>query len=134
MVLFTGKQPFKVKDIVICFVLPDRSNSSDEAVITWRQDTDHIFGSFKFMDGRSFGIEKCHQGYVLKRFDLTSFPQEQSFPLSQEQQSSSSVSQALANRGQQDNTTLVTYYVMIYYTPQVRGMHQQSRIIILSDL
>ena len=110
-----------------------RSNSSDEAVITWRPDTDHIFGSFKFMDGRSFGIEKCHQGYVLKRFDLTSFPQEQSFPLSQDQQSSSSMSQTLANRGQQDNTTLVTYHVMIYYTPQVRAQHQQlSTVIFLS--
>ena len=78
------------------------------------------------MDGRSFGIERCHQGYVLKKFDLNTFPQEQSFPLSQEQQSSSSLSQSLANRGQKDNITLVTYSVMIYFTPQVRCKHQQK--------
>ena len=89
-------------------------------MLTWRSGTDNIFGSFKLRDGRSFGIETCHGGYVLKRFDLASFPQEQSFYLPQSDQQSSSSSENLATRGQQDNSSVVTYSVMIYYTPQVR--------------
>ena len=118
--MFTGKHFLHELKGVKYILTGLRSNCSDEAMITWRSETDNIFGSFKFRDGRSFSIERCHRGYVLKRFDLTSFPQEQSFFLSQEQRSSSSLSPTLSSRGNQDNSTLVTFSVMIYYTPQVR--------------
>ena len=77
----------------------------------------HLFGSFKLHDGRSFGIERCFNGYILKEFDLASFPAETSlYPSRAERRARG---QGWGRGRSTDNTSLATLSVMVYYTPQV---------------
>ena len=51
-----------------------KNEAGDEAVITFNEDTGNMFGSVKTSDGRSFAIEKCAGGHVIKEYDVASFP------------------------------------------------------------
>ena len=51
-----------------------KTEAGDEAVITYNEDTGNMFGSVKTSDGRSFAIEKCAGGHVVKEYDVASFP------------------------------------------------------------
>ena len=54
-----------------------KTEAGDEAVITYREVTGNMWGSVKTRDGRSFAIEKCKGGQVLKEYDVDSFPDEE---------------------------------------------------------
>ena len=87
-----------------------KTDLGDEAVMTVNTRSGNVFGSFKTQDGRSFGIERCHNKHVLKEFDLESFDHEEVvYP---ENWSNNPVTDS----GQSDNSTLVQYTVMFYYT------------------
>ena len=51
-----------------------KTEAGDEAVITYREVTGNMFGSVKTREGRSFAIEKCEGGHVVKEYDVASFP------------------------------------------------------------
>ena len=53
-----------------------KNAKGDEAVITYNVDTGNMFGSLKTHQDKSYAIEKCHNGYVLKAFDVGSFGQD----------------------------------------------------------
>ena len=50
-----------------------KSSVGDEAIITYNEQTNIAFGSLKTIDGSSFAIEKCGDGYVLKEYNVTTF-------------------------------------------------------------
>lgn len=82
----------------------------DEAVLT--ENNENVFGSIKTHDGRSFAIEKCHNGQIFKEFDSKLFPDEESVPIESKLTSPENIKRQDRN----DNATVVTYSVMIYYT------------------
>ena len=51
-----------------------KTEAGDEAVITYREASGNMFGSVKTREGRSFAIEKCKGGQVVKEYDIASFP------------------------------------------------------------
>ena len=51
-----------------------KTEAGDEAVITYNEDTGNMFGSVKTREGRSYAIEKCEGGHVVKEYDIASFP------------------------------------------------------------
>ena len=50
-----------------------KTAAGDEAVITYSKASGNMFGSIKTTDGKSFAIERCHGGHVVKEYDVTSF-------------------------------------------------------------
>ena len=44
----------------------------DEAVITYNIKTRNMFGTLK-THNKTYAIEKCHSGHVIKEYDLSSF-------------------------------------------------------------
>ena len=92
-------------------------NDGDEAVISYDEKTKNMFGSLKLHDGRSFAIERCFNGHIWKEYDVASFkPDEVAIfkgPIVEDKNA------ARASRNSaSDNTTIVTYSVMFYYTPE----------------
>merc|ERR1719397_1464194 len=87
----------------------------DEAVITYNKRTGNMFGSFKTVYYGSYAIEKCHNDYVWKEFDVKSFEKEifQGTSLPE-----IAGKKKLVEQGVADTTTPVTYSVMLYYTPE----------------
>ena len=79
------------------------------------------------MDGRSFGIEMCRHGYVLKEFDLDSFPQEITFSVNH------SSSELMETKKKYDEKTgkIASYSVMFYYTPQFAAITQVMKAVIV---
>ena len=45
----------------------------DEAVITYNNKTGNMFGTLATHDDKSYAIEKCHHGHVIKEYDLSAF-------------------------------------------------------------
>ena len=70
-----------------------------------------MFGNLRTVDGTYYGIEKCNQFHVLKEYDVPSFVQERAVPVE---------TPAIKHFDTKsvDNTTVVTYSVMFYYTPE----------------
>ena len=87
------------------------NSQGDEAVITYNNKTGNMFGSLKTHDDKSYAIEKCHHGYVIKEYDMASFEDEQM----EMERSSAPVIETLEDRVD-DTTTVVTYSIMFYYT------------------
>ena len=56
-----------------------KTEAGDEAVITFRGNKPYgnMFGSIKTSEGRSFAIEKCAGGHVIKEYDVKSFAEDQ---------------------------------------------------------
>jgi len=81
----------------------------DEAVITFNNKTGSMFGSLKTHDDKSYAIEKCHHGHVIKEYDMASFEADQT------ERSLEPVMKTLENRVE-DTTTVVNYSIMFYYT------------------
>ena len=90
-----------------------KTANGDEAVITLNQETGNMFASVKTNDGKSYGIERCHTGHVWKEFDMDSFGADEVVTLPPTSK------QNVRRTTAADNTTIVTYTVMFYYTPQV---------------
>ena len=51
-----------------------KTEAGDEAVIIYSEVTGNMFGSIKTRVGRSYAIEKCEGGHVVKEYDVASFP------------------------------------------------------------
>ena len=90
-----------------------KTANGDEAVITLNQETGNMFASVKTDDGKSYGIERCHTGHVWKEFDMDSFGADEVVTLPPTSK------QNVRRTTAADNTTIVTYTVMFYYTPEV---------------
>ena len=97
-----------------------KSSDGDNIIFTINKKLGSLFGSIKTMDERSFGIEMCRNGYVLKEFDMDAFPQEITFSVNQSL-SSGSLKHA---PGDERKDKVVTYSVMFYYTPQFAAITQ----------
>ena len=50
-----------------------KTRAGDEAVITYREASGNMFGSVKTTSGKSYAIERCHGGHVVKEYDVSSF-------------------------------------------------------------
>merc|ERR1712168_1044606 len=94
-----------------------KNDDGDEAVITINPKTRNMFGSLKTHEGKSYSIEKSQKGYVWKDFDTGSFMPD----ISEKSSEPEDISRQFVKRppplGAEDTTTVVTYSVMIYYTP-----------------
>ena len=91
-----------------------KNDDGDEAIITINPRTGNMFGSLKTRDDKSYSIEKAQNGYVWKDFDTRSFMRELPV-MTNERKDLSKMS--LVEAGARDTSTVVTYSVMIYYTP-----------------
>ena len=88
----------------------------DEAVISFNKETGNMFGSLNTHDNKVFAIEKCEKSHVIKQYDVTKFVDEKEV--------APPVELSLADRQDteevfQDNTTVVTYTVMMYVTKSI---------------
>ena len=80
----------------------------DEAIVTYNKVTGSLFATVKRADGTSFGLEKCSGGHVWKEFEVSSFKQDRAVNFSG--------NPTRKVKSTSDNTTIVTYTVMFYYT------------------
>ena len=80
----------------------------DEAVISYNEETGNMFGTLKMASGSSFAMEKCDNGHVWKEFDVSTFIPDKAIKIGNSTQKSV--------RTVTDNTTIVTYSVMFYFT------------------
>merc|ERR1712048_1107169 len=87
----------------------------DEAVITYNNKTGNMFGTLTTHDDKSYAIEKCHHGHVIKEYDLSSFEDLEMGDDLGEGRSMAPVMETMEDRTD-DTTTIVTYSVMFYYT------------------
>ena len=88
-----------------------KNAAGDEAVITYNRETGNMFGSFKTHQDKSYAIEKCHQGYVWKEFNVASFGDDVVEKISLPQLPGM---KNLVDAGVADTTTPVNYSVMFY--------------------
>ena len=97
-----------------------KTAEGDEAVISYNEASGNVFGSMKTHDGKSYALEKCHLGHVWKEFDVASFGPDESI----QRQTIPSLHQTVSHETpapaprEDDNSTMVTYSVMFYFTPQ----------------
>jgi len=91
-----------------------KNKEGDEAILSINQDNTGVFGSLKFIDGRSLAIEHCGDGHVLKEYDVSRFKEDTLIADTDYVVDDDEAS----NDFFVDNTTLVTYSVMFYYTPE----------------
>jgi len=90
-----------------------KNSQGDEAIIDYHEDTGNLFGSINTQDGRSYSIEKCKDVHLWKEFDVESF--EANIP----EKIPNSGNVSISTRSNiEDRTTIATYSVMIYYTPE----------------
>ena len=82
--LLEGQNDFTILGISFTFSndiephgLVYKTEAGDEAVITYNEDTGNMFGSVKTREGRSYAIEKCEGGHVVKEYDMASFTEDQ---------------------------------------------------------
>ena len=89
------------------------NEEGDEAIITYNSKTGNMFGTIKTHDHKSYAIEAGHTGHVFKDFDTESFELELPIKIDAPKILGK---KKFVDHGQRDDTTHVTYSVMIYYT------------------
>ena len=82
----------------------------DELAISFNNKTGHFFASFDRLDGRIFSVEPCDNGHVFKEIDVLNV--KPGMPVFDEDAPQTKLMQDEV----EDNTTIVTYSVMFYYT------------------
>ena len=94
-----------------------KNQQGDEGVFSYNKVKKHLFGNINTKDGREYEIESCHNGHVLKEIDVKNLgsesPEMPTLEKTQQQQPSLTLSDGAA-----DNTTLATFSLMFYYTPE----------------
>ena len=123
--LLDRKEDIMLANVVLSFkstVPPNgyvyQSPAGDEAVITFNKKTGNMFGILDTSTGRLFSIEKCSFGHTWKEFNFTSFKDDDTVELEdQEVESKSRKRFKLRRLDFEDTTTPATYSVMFYYTP-----------------
>ena len=89
------------------------NSQGDEAVITLNQQTGNVFGTVNTHDNKIFSIEKCRHSHVIKQHDVSKFREEK---VTESPREDPVTRVKRDQRWWNDNTTVVTYSVMIYYT------------------
>ena len=102
-----------------------KTEQGDEAVISYNKDTGNIFGSLKTNDGKSFALEKCGNGYIFEEFDLQAFSTEEE--AEPEEFASKNIVRSMSPQTFNDRNEIVTYSVMIYYTPEFAAVTPNIR-------
>jgi len=100
-------------------------DAGTEATFT-RGKNDHLIGNVLYSDGRDFTLEPCRafKGcHVWMEEDESHWVDEESVPETSEEMKNTKVNNrqtttALIQQGRDDSTTVVTYSVMFYYTPE----------------
>jgi len=101
------------------------SEDGTEATFT-RGKSNNLIGNVLYSDGRDFTLEPCRafKGcHVWMEEDETHWVDEESVPETDEERKNAKVNDrqatsALIQQGRDDSTTVVTYSVMFYYTPE----------------
>ena len=62
-----------------------KTEAGDEAVITYNDETRNMFGGVKTREGRSYAIEKCKGGHVVKEYDVASYGEDESKKVKEEE-------------------------------------------------
>merc|ERR1719151_89497 len=109
------------------------SEDGAEASFTVDADLGAVWGHAQLADGRDFIIEpnldECDGCHVVIEEDQDAFPHdlaETPPPPSGEETRSNA---ALLDMGKTDGTTLVTYSIMLYYTPEVKAAVDDVRLM-----
>ena len=93
-----------------------KNDLGDEAILSFNEKTQHLFGTLNTHDGREFEIESCHNGHVFKEIDVASLePALPAVPDVADQPLSRLKRAGVMN---EDNTTIETYSIMFYYTQE----------------
>ena len=92
------------------------SQAGDEAVITYNDVSRNMFGGVKTREGKSFAIEKCEGGHVVKEYDVKSFNEDQGIPSPED----APIIVPPAAQDKKDSKTILEYSVMLYYTTEVK--------------
>merc|ERR1719422_1325397 len=92
-----------------------KTEEGDETVITLNQKTGNMFANLMTADGKSFALEKCSGGHVWKEFDVGSFKPEYPIELELTKKSRNMMKNT---QDAKDVTTVATYSIMFYYTPE----------------
>ena len=92
-----------------------KNPQGDEGVFSYNKVKGHLFGNINTKDGREYEIESCHKGHVLKEIDVKNLGSEAPEMPSLDMSQSSSEAEA-------DNTTIVTFSLMFYYTPEFEAV------------
>ena len=89
-----------------------KTDSGDEAIISFNNRTGSITGTLKTRDGRSFALEKCNKGHIFQEFNVTSFPSDEVI-----EESNTIEADVLPDRSRSRSTkNSYTYSMMFYYT------------------
>ena len=109
------------------------SEDGDEATFSVDTDLGAVWGHAQLADGRDFIIEpnldNCAGCHVVIEENQDAFPHdlaETPPPPSGEETRSNA---ALLDMGKNDQTTLVTYSIMLYYTPEVKADVDDIRLM-----
>ena len=89
------------------------SAEGDEATLTLNPRTGNMFGTMKSRD-RAFSLEHCEAGYVWVEYDILAIQEEEE----DMGEDGEDAGQMAASSAKTDNTAMVEFSVMIYYTPQ----------------
>ena len=109
------------------------SEDGAEASFTVDLDLGAVWGHAQLADGRDFIIEpdldNCDGCHVVIEEDQGAFPHDlaETPPPSSGEETRSNA--ALLDMGKTDSTTLVTYSIMLYYTPEVKAAVDDVRLM-----
>ena len=110
------------------------SSGFSEASFTVDTDLDVVWGHVQLSDGRDFIIEpnldNCDGCHVVIEENEEAFPQDnvEDLPSLGNEETRSNVA-ALLEKGKSDSTTVVTYTIMLYYTPEARHSVDDMRTL-----
>ena len=117
------------------------TEDGDEAIFTIDEETGDIWGNAVMADGRDFVLEpspeSCEGCHAWIEEDRENFPTDYKVelpPASEEMSRSlaawNSKKKALFAKGKEDKTTLVTFTVKVYYTPEVKkGVKNLAKMV-----
>merc|ERR1712243_138295 len=113
------------------------SEDGTEATFT-RGKSNNLIGNVLYSDGRDFTLEPCRafKGcHVWMEEDETHWVDEESVPETDEERKNAKVknrqaTSALIQQGRDDSTTVVTYSVMFYYTPEFASITDDIPLLV----
>ena len=109
------------------------SEDGDEAIFTVDHQLGAVWGHAELADGRDFVIEpsldNCNGCHVVIEEDIKAFPNDNPLTPPESNTASTRGFHELLQKGKVDKTTIVTYTVMIYYTPEVKNAVDDVRAL-----
>ena len=109
------------------------SEDGDEAIFTVDHELGAVWGHAELADGRDFVIEpsldNCNGCHVVIEEDMKAFPNDNPLTPPESNTASTRGFHELLQKGKVDKTTIVTYTVMIYYTPEVKNAVDDVRAL-----